>query len=1002
MNILKYSIRRKTVVLFSLILLVFILGLYYSTYLTVFKNIDAIEKNEAQKTVNRFFHALRTELNHLEIAAKDYAVWDQSYNFIDNQNQAFIEENLQSEIMGNYEIDFLTFYNLKLENVFTQSQNFSTGQLTNLRQEISDIIKKQLNLNLKNLGLNNNKLIIKIPDFNYPVFVVIYPIYRNNTIGQANGFLVFAKILDYKNLTKIGNDIQEHLSFVFNQKKDLFTNNDSIVIEQHPEYNTLLIGIKDYRNEEATVVTLNLKTIVRGESKQNSLFLVLLFLAGGILIIISISFYIQKVLFKSLRNFTDSIMEIGDKHDLSIRLSEEQFDEFSELYQSFNKMLQRLEKSENELAERMNLMKDILDNVDQGFLVFGQDCRILPEYSQQCVKLFKTFPDDQLFPELLFPEDQEQQIFLSQIMSRILSEQNNAKQEIYLSLLPSEILLFNRTINLKYKILKASNDCTSLTMMVILTDLSEKKNIQTEVEKEQQILKMVVKVVVDYNDFMTLVSEYRHFALFRVFEILRDEKVSSDLKTTEIIRQIHTFKGNFGQFDMFGIYNKLNDLESEYFANIELLKCSDPFTILNFLSRFNLLEWLDNEMKILKVTLGESYFSSGHRYWITREKLNDIENKILAYLPVYKYRSILPELKKIMFNPFKEMFNYHLNYIGYLSNSQQKPLKAVNIKGGEFMVDTILYNPLVKSLVHIFRNSIDHGIETPEERLIANKDELGEIKIEISKTDEIIEIKISDDGRGINLEKIVAKAVDKKLIDYSLAQHLPREEILNFIFRPEFSTSERASDLSGRGMGLSAVKTEVEKINGTIRVETSPGAGAAFIFALPAENDYEKIYKITIFDIMNHLIREVKTLLHRDLKIEISTQNEINLHRAPQLMLRRYSALITIFGVVKGQFVISADANLASQITAYFLGSGNELCSKGKYIESSLAEFSNVAIGNTIKEFSDFEQVLNFNSPSTITSEKTVIKYLDSQVWNCDIATEKGNLNVNLVTPNKA
>jgi len=1001
MNLLKNSIRRKTIVLFSLIVLIFAFGLYYSSYLTIFKNIETIEKKEAVKTVNRFFHALKTELNQLEVGAKDYAVWDQSFNFITSGNQSFIDENLQPEIMQNLQINFLAYYNLNLENVFTQSRELSQPQIANINTDITLLIRKQMNVNQKDLGVTTNKFIIRLADLNFPVLVALHPVYRNNAIGQSNGILVFARILDFKHLNKIGNVIQEHLSFDSNHQQKLFLNGDSLIIENNEQFNALFIRIADHKNETAAIVSLKVKTIVQGESKRNSLLIVLLFLAGGIIIVITISLYIQKALLKSLRNFSASITEIGDRRDLSMRLSEEQYDEFSELYHSFNKMLQRLEKSENELAERMNLMKDILDNVDQGFLAFGKDCHILPEYSQQCVKLFKAFPDDQLFPELLFPDNLEQQDFLSKILAKILIEKNRAKQDIYLSLLPAEVQLFDRSINLKYKILKSSTGSANQTMMVILTDFSERKNIQTEIEKEQKILKMVVKVVVDYNDFMTLVSEYRHFALFRVFEILRDEKVSSEIKTTEIIRQIHTFKGNFGQFDMFGIYKKLNDLESEYFANIEQLKFSEPFTILNFLSRFNLLEWLDEEMRILKDTLGESYYASGHRYWITREKLHDIENKILAYLPVYKYRSILPELKKIMFNPFKEMFHYHLNYISYLSTSQNKPLKEVKIRGGEFMVDTILYNPLIKSLVHVFRNSIDHGIETAEERLVAGKEELGEIKIEISKNDSSVEIAISDDGRGINLEKIIDKAVDKKLIDYSLAQHLPQEEILSFIFKPEFSTSDRTSDLSGRGMGLSAVKTEVEKINGTIRVETNNGTGATFIFNLPVETDYEKIYKITIFDIMNHLIREIKNLLHRDLKIEISTQNEINLHRAPQLMLKRFSALITIFGVVKGQFVISADVKLASLITAYFLGSDNELCSKNKYIESSLAEFSNVAIGNTIKEFSDFEQVLSFNSPSTITSEKTVIKYLDSQVWNCDIATESGNLNVNLVTPNK-
>lgn len=130
-----------------------------------------------------------------------------------------------------------------------------------------------------------------------------------------------------------------------------------------------------------------------------------------------------------------------------------------------------------------------------------------------------------------------------------------------------------------------------------------------------------------------------------------------------------------------------------------------------------------------------------------------------------------------------------------------------------------------KTLIHLFRNAVDHGIETPDERLDAGKEEQGRLACQIDGQNGWIMISISDDGRGIDAEKLLAKANHLGIIC--------QDDPSRLIFEDGFSTKEQVSALSGRGVGLSAVKAECKKLGGYIDIETTIGQGTVFHFFLP-------------------------------------------------------------------------------------------------------------------------------------------------------------------------
>ncbi|MDQ3320972.1 MAG: ATP-binding protein [Acidobacteriota bacterium] len=136
-------------------------------------------------------------------------------------------------------------------------------------------------------------------------------------------------------------------------------------------------------------------------------------------------------------------------------------------------------------------------------------------------------------------------------------------------------------------------------------------------------------------------------------------------------------------------------------------------------------------------------------------------------------------------------------------------------------------------LLHLVRNAIDHGVEMPSERIAQNKKARARIKIQFSSDADTLYLKVSDDGRGIDAEKIRAKAIEKNLIQTN--ENLPEQALRDLIFAPEFSTAEKLTEISGRGVGLDAVKDAVEKTGGKITVKSEKEKGTTFEIFLPKE-----------------------------------------------------------------------------------------------------------------------------------------------------------------------
>lgn len=187
---------------------------------------------------------------------------------------------------------------------------------------------------------------------------------------------------------------------------------------------------------------------------------------------------------------------------------------------------------------------------------------------------------------------------------------------------------------------------------------------------------------------------------------------------------------------------------------------------------------------------------------------------------------------KTRMQPIKKVFGRFPRLVRDLARNLKKEIN-LELVGEETDLDKNLVEALADPLVHLVRNAVDHGIESPEEREAAGKVRSGRVVLSAEQEGDHILLSISDDGKGMDPDILRAKAVEKGLLDRDAADRLSESECYNLIFAPGFSTKTEISDVSGRGVGMDVVKTKISQLNGIIHVQSAKGQGSKIIIKVP-------------------------------------------------------------------------------------------------------------------------------------------------------------------------
>ena len=474
-------------------------------------------------------------------------------------------------------------------------------------------------------------------------------------------------------------------------------------------------------------------------------------------------------------------------------------------------VLNRQVKIERERATRL------LDNAAQGFMSFGPDLAVLPGVSRACLETLGHDPVGKEVDAVLLPGKFDRQELFCAIAARIFAQTDAQRRAAMLSLLPAEIELGGKTLAVQYRWIGAS-------IMVVLTDRTDEVDLTRRLEQEHKRIEMVAAAVRDGRDFADTVAGFRQF-------VAADTAHLAEMGQAGLYRAVHTFKGIFNQFGFDALPRALHELEDRLRGNGAR---SMPITAEEARALLNGTDWsalLDKELATIATYLGPDFMNKDGVVALSAAAARDYEAMARQLLAIgdVEDRWVLSVLEKMaqlrQVSLTAELSEYgHL--VAQLADRLEKEIEPLTVEGDDIHVDHEIFAPFLRTLGHVFRNAVDHGIESPDERAAAGKSDAGRIHCTVALQGDDVRIEIIDDGAGIDID-LLRQTIGGP------AQGLSERDLVMRIFDDGLSLRHEVSDFAGRGVGLAAVRAEVEKLRGQISVRSIKGAGTHFIFIVP-------------------------------------------------------------------------------------------------------------------------------------------------------------------------
>ncbi len=279
---------------------------------------------------------------------------------------------------------------------------------------------------------------------------------------------------------------------------------------------------------------------------------------------------------------------------------------------------------------------------------------------------------------------------------------------------------------------------------------------------------------------------------------------------------------------------------------------------------------------------------------IEESKLNNNMNDAVEYLERIT-TSLHDAVMKVRMVPIERVFNRFPRMVRDLSKELGKEINLY-MTGEETEVDRTVIDEIGDPLIHLLRNSIDHGIEDPAAREELNKPKGGNVYLRAYPDGNNVVIEVEDDGKGVPIDKVKNKAISKGLVSSEAASNMNDQEIINLLFKPGFSTADKVSDISGRGVGLDVVKTKIESLGGLVEVHSQQNKGSKFVIRLPLTLAIIQALMVTIgeekYALPLNSIKEIATIKSDSIR-KVQNQ-EVVLFRNNTLPILRMNKILQV------------------------------------------------------------------------------------------------------------
>jgi ligand-binding sensor domain-containing protein/HPt (histidine-containing phosphotransfer) domain-containing protein/two-component sensor histidine kinase/PAS domain-containing protein len=493
------------------------------------------------------------------------------------------------------------------------------------------------------------------------------------------------------------------------------------------------------------------------------------------------------------------------------------------------------QKHLREIVASQKKIEDIMHSIDEAIFTINEDMSINPEHSKTAEKIFGITEFEKQNPAALFHLDEKTAMSFAKWLKLSFRQPcSPAGWEKAMRFIPIKEVMLEREsrvyLSVNCRPIYENNGLSRV--MVIVNDITLRKEAEAhlaQVNTEKGLLLERVFGIVNHDQESVVAILELGASIIGSFEALNFDVAQECLPRLQSLgRDLHTLKGNAGTIEFTQVSRCSNELESAL----------EPYTLEKNRSNPKLREWIDTAFCALKREISavdtlrkelykgkEDKFSVDKAYYA--KFLADMKQGRLQSLDeIIRYLSLLNSLT---FSEFCVEFSaMATNY----SAQFQKNIEPLSIETPNIRLERSVCKVLKGPVTHLVRNALDHGIEENAVRKKSGKSP-GRISMAVRETDDRIEVEIADNGRGIDPERVAASAVKKGYLTLEQAQALTDTQKQDLIFLHGFSTMDAATDISGRGMGMDAVKTDIEKAGGGMKLTSTVGQGTRMLLWVP-------------------------------------------------------------------------------------------------------------------------------------------------------------------------
>lgn len=456
---------------------------------------------------------------------------------------------------------------------------------------------------------------------------------------------------------------------------------------------------------------------------------------------------------------------------------------------------QKVEERTRELDERNRGMRLVLDNVAQGFITIDLSARMASERSAIVDRWFGPAAEDATLSSYLMPHAprfvEQLELGLSELRDAIMPV------ELLLYQLPRRFRAGERTFEADYS--PIGNPEAPDRLLVILSDVTAAVERERAEQEQRELIALFQRIASDRPGVEEFLVEAAHLV-----GALREEQ---DAVVQQ--RLVHTLKGNCAMYGLSSYAELAHQVESELIEHQQPLDTAQRAALVDAWKRtIGRVGWLLGGSKKSTVQIDVSEIDG----LIERAYAGAVAREIVASLSDWKREPVQRPLERLA------------RQSRAVAERLNKELPRFEIEDHGIRLDGEALTPNWTAMVHVVRNALDHGVEDAETRALAGKPPAGAIGLSTRRQDGKLVIAVRDDGRGVDWNKLRDKAEQRGL------PHQSRQDLVDAMFTDGLSTRDMATDVSGRGVGMAALKQVVSELGGSIEVDSSPGQGTVFRF----------------------------------------------------------------------------------------------------------------------------------------------------------------------------